>query len=103
MYGEGNTSKLVDDITKSTSQISEGLTAGLGIDIKSVLAGALGTKMLLDGKADSENKLTANVIDAVKDTVKEVVNEKTVSDEVSKSMNKNKNRKVEKNSKTEEI
>lgn len=103
MYGEGNTSKLVEDITKSTSQISEGLTAGLGIDIKSVLAGALGTKMLLDGKADSENKLTANVIDAVKDTVKEVVNEKTVSDEVSKSMNKNKNRKVEKNSKTEEI
>ena len=48
MYGEGNTSKLVGDITKSTNQITEGLTSGLGFDIKSVLAGALGTKMLTE-------------------------------------------------------
>lgn len=46
MYGEGNNAKLIEDITKSTTQISQGLTAGLGIDIKSLLAGALGAKML---------------------------------------------------------
>lgn len=46
MYGEGNTSKLIEDITKSTTQISEGLTAGLGVDIKSLLLGALGGKLL---------------------------------------------------------
>lgn len=52
MYGEGNTSKLVGDITMSTNQITEGLTSGLGFDIKSVLAGALGTKMLTDKKEE---------------------------------------------------
>ena len=52
MYGEGNTSKLVGDITMSTNQITEGLTSGLGFDIKSVLAGALGTKMLADKKEE---------------------------------------------------
>ena len=92
-----------EDITKSTSQISEGLTAGLGIDIKSVLAGALGTKMLLDNKAENENKLTANVVEAVKDTVKEVVKDNNVTEEVSKPVYKNKNKKVEKNSGKDEI
>lgn len=45
MYGEGNTAKMVADITKSTTQITEGLTEGLGIDVKSMLAGFLGGKM----------------------------------------------------------
>lgn len=52
MYGEGNTAKLVEDITKSTTQITEGLTQSLGFDIKSVLAGALGAKMLDNGNKD---------------------------------------------------
>lgn len=42
MYGDGNTTKLVKDITNATSQIS----SGLGIDIKSVLAGVFGTKAM---------------------------------------------------------
>lgn len=46
MYGEGNTAKLVGDITKATTQITEGLTGSLGFDVKSVLAGALGAKVL---------------------------------------------------------
>lgn len=52
MYGEGNTSKLIEDITKSTTQISEGLTAGLGVDVKSLLMGALGGKLLSNPKMD---------------------------------------------------
>lgn len=45
MYGEGNTAKLVEDITKATTQVSEGLTSGLGFDIKSLLSGlSKGTK-----------------------------------------------------------
>lgn len=55
MYGEGNTSKLVEDITKSTTQITEGLTQSLGFDIKSVLAGALGAKVLENGKEASKD------------------------------------------------
>ena len=51
MYGEGNTARLVEDITKSTTQITEGLTAGLGIDVKSMLAGFLGGKAAGDQTA----------------------------------------------------
>ena len=46
MYGDGNTSKLVSDITKATTQVTDGLTEGLGIDMKSLIAGAVGTKLL---------------------------------------------------------
>ena len=48
MYGEGNSAKLVGDIVNSTTQITEGISAGMGIDLKSILLGALGTKVLGD-------------------------------------------------------
>ena len=41
MYGDGNTSKMVKDITLATQQITEGLTAGLGFDLKNKLAGTV--------------------------------------------------------------
>lgn len=37
MYGDGNTAKLVKDITEATTQASSGLLDGLGIDIKQML------------------------------------------------------------------
>ena len=60
MFGEGNTSKLVGDITKSTTQIMDGLTSGLGLDMKSVLAGAVGSKLLSSKSEEnqSNNSLT---------------------------------------------
>lgn len=42
MYGDGNTAKLVGDIVNGTTQASEGILEGLGIDLKTVLAGLLG-------------------------------------------------------------
>ena len=45
MYGEGNTAKMIEDITKSTSQITTGLSEGLGFDFKSMLSGFLGGKV----------------------------------------------------------
>ena len=48
MYGEGNSAKLVGDIVNSTTQITEGISAGMGVDIKSLLLGALGGKMIAD-------------------------------------------------------
>ena len=50
MYGEGNSAKLVGDIVNSTTQITEGISAGMGIDLKSLLVGALGTKILYKGE-----------------------------------------------------
>ena len=48
MYGEGNSAKLIGDIVNSTTQITEGISAGMGIDIRSLLLGALGGKMIAD-------------------------------------------------------
>jgi band 7 protein len=61
MYGDGNTSKLVGDITKSIAQINDGITDSTGIDLKSVLAGMLGGKIISDKeKLDSETKDNIN-------------------------------------------
>ena len=41
MYGEGNTSNLVGDITKATNQVSNGLLEGMGISLKDLTQGIL--------------------------------------------------------------
>ena len=51
MYGEGNSAKLLGDIVNGTNQITEGITAGMGVDIRSLLAGALGGKLAAAGEA----------------------------------------------------
>lgn len=45
MFGEGNGSKLVEDIVNSTKQVAEGIKASTGIDIQAVLSGFLGSKL----------------------------------------------------------
>lgn len=44
MYGEGDSAKLLADIVNGTTQVTEGISAGMGINIKSLIAGALGGK-----------------------------------------------------------
>ena len=41
MYGDGNTSNLVSDITTSTNQISSGLLDGMGISLKDLMGSLL--------------------------------------------------------------
>ena len=53
MYGDGNTSKLISDITQSIGRINDGISDGAGIDIKSLLAGFLGGKVLDNIKKDN--------------------------------------------------
>ncbi len=45
MYGEGNNTKLLQDIVTGTTQVTEGLTQGMGLDLKALLAGILGGKI----------------------------------------------------------
>lgn len=45
MYGEGNSSKLLKDIVCGTTQVTERMTQGLGIDLKSLIAGFVGGKV----------------------------------------------------------
>lgn len=51
MYGEGNSAKLLSDIVNGTAQVTEGISAGMGIDIKSLIAGALGGKLAAETPA----------------------------------------------------
>ena len=51
MYGEGNSAKLLSDIVNGTTQVTEGISAGMGLDIKSLIAGALGGKLAADASA----------------------------------------------------
>ena len=51
MYGEGNSAKLLSDIVNGTTQVTEGISAGMGIDIKSLIMGALGGKLAADASA----------------------------------------------------
>ena len=53
MFGDGNAAKLVSDIVHSTTQITDGITEGMGIDLKSLLAGVLGTK-IVDAASDKK-------------------------------------------------
>ena len=65
MYGEGNSAKLLSDIVNGTTQVTEGISAGMGIDIKSLIMGALGAKMATEPPApivvmqQSKEKLAA--------------------------------------------
>ncbi|MBO4987947.1 MAG: flotillin family protein [Lachnospiraceae bacterium] len=56
MYGEGNSAKLISDIVNGTTQITEGISSGMGIDIKSLIMGALG------GKLATQAQDTPNVV-----------------------------------------
>lgn len=58
MFGEGNTAKLSEEITKSGTQIFAGIEKATGLDLKSILAGYLGGKLLNKcDKSQSQNNL----------------------------------------------
>ena len=44
MYGEGNTTKLVKDITSSTTQISNGLLDGMGVSLTDLVGNLFNKK-----------------------------------------------------------
>ena len=53
MYGEGNTAKLTEEISKNGTQVFDGLQKATGLDIKSLLAGYLGGKLISKDKQDN--------------------------------------------------
>ena len=55
MYGEGNTAKLAEEIGTTGDQLFSGLEKTLGIDMKSVIAGYFGGKLLNSVNKDSDN------------------------------------------------
>ena len=51
MYGEGNSAKLTGDIMNTIDQVNNGLGETMGLDLKSILGGMLGAKIV-----DNDNK-----------------------------------------------
>ena len=72
MYGEGNTARLTEDVTKSFKQTIDGLSDSLGIDLNTVVSSFLGSKAAGDitknlPKVDSNGNVSGSA-DAVKET-----------------------------------
>jgi flotillin len=44
MYGDGNTARLTEDVTKSFKQTIDGLSDSLGVDLNNVVSGFIGSK-----------------------------------------------------------
>ncbi|MGN1102780.1 MAG: flotillin domain-containing protein, partial [Huintestinicola sp.] len=61
MYGEGNTTKLVSDITSSTTQISNGLLDGMGISLKDLVGSVLTGRAIGAGIGAAENAAKTEV------------------------------------------
>lgn len=55
MYGAGNEAKLVEEIQQHGDQIFEGLNKTLGIDLKSLLLGYFGQKVISNAKEKKED------------------------------------------------
>lgn len=64
MYGEGNTAKLTGDITKTFTQVSNGITDAMGIDLKTIIASMFGAK--LAGVGNKPAAIPAEVVESVK-------------------------------------
>lgn len=60
MYGDGNTTKLVSDITSSTTQISNGLLDGMGISLKDLVGSVLTGRAIGAGIGAAENAAKAD-------------------------------------------
>ncbi len=56
MYGEGNNTKLISDIVNGTTQVTEGVSSSLGIDLKALISGFLGGKVSQFGEESNDNK-----------------------------------------------
>ena len=66
MYGEGNTAKLNEEITRNGTQIFAGLEKATGLDIKSLLAGYLGGKLINKAQAPEQEVKAPKEVKEVK-------------------------------------
>ena len=67
MYGEGNSAKLLQDIINGTTQITEGFTEGMGIDVKSLLSGLLGGRIAAGDGRDGQTVINISGGEAVRE------------------------------------
>jgi len=80
MYGSGNTAQMIEDITKATTQVTTGLSDGLGFDVKSMLAGFLGGNIGSKMTKKEFSEHIGNELSEKSATVIETINDKDNKD-----------------------
>lgn len=66
MYGEGNSAKLVGDIMTTTNKIIEGIEGSTGLDVKSLISGAVGGSLASNKcKNNNNNEVNTQIIDVL--------------------------------------
>ena len=72
MYGDGNNTKLLKDIVNGTNQVTEGMFEGIGLDLKTILAGFLGGKASSHSGSIVKNQLEiGELIESIQKTTEE--------------------------------
>ncbi|MGM9624998.1 MAG: flotillin family protein, partial [Eubacteriales bacterium] len=59
MYGDGNSTKMVGDVMKSTSQIMEGVKEATGIDLSTLITGVVAGKTAAGALASEADRSDA--------------------------------------------
>ncbi len=86
LYGEGGQAKLVEDTTKSLTQLDNGLKDALGIDVKTLMSSFMGTKLGVE-KANKGDENLGEKLGELKGKV----------DEISKNIDRNTDRNIDRN------
>ena len=60
MYGNGNNEQMISSIMNTVMQVNDGIKGSTGLDMKSVLAGVLGTKALSSVASDNNEDVDAD-------------------------------------------
>ncbi len=66
LYGEGNQAKIVEDTTRSLTQLDSGLKDALGIDIKALMSSFMGTKLGVENANVQANSVKKTDIKSAK-------------------------------------
>ena len=87
MYGEGNAAKLVEETTKMTSQVNNGLADSLGIDLRTILGSIVGGTAagyaMKETKAENASEGVEKIAENVKETSENV---KDITDTVAETL-----------------
>lgn len=69
MYGNGNNEQMVGSIMNTVNQVTDGIKGSTGLDLKSILAGAIGTKFLTNTTKNDEKDVKIVEVEKVKEVI----------------------------------
>ena len=68
MYGDGNSAKLVEDVMMTTGKIMEGIEGSTGLNVKALLAGALGGRIFNGNNSANIEEIANQAVQMISDS-----------------------------------